>query len=188
MLAEIKKTYLSLPTIIKQFLVKGLIVLVVWQVAYIFFLEPNRVLDRPLTNFVADNTVTLLDVFYDDVTKVPFSRGEEVMINGEHAIGVADGCNGLALFVVYIGFILCFPIQPKRLFLYIVFGVLIIHALNILRVAGLAYVNLNYKEYMEFAHHYLFKIIVYSGIFYLWVLYAKRYLQPLKHKATHVDQ
>lgn len=182
MLADLKSSYRSLPIVVRQFLIKGLIILVVWQVAYIFFLEPNRVIDRPLTNFVADNTVAFLSNFYSDIVTIATDTGEEIRINGKHGIGIADGCNGLALFVVYLGFILCFPIQPKRLILYSVFGVLIIHVLNILRVSGLAYVNINFKEYMDFAHHYLFKIIVYSGIFYLWVLYAKRFLvkQPVK--------
>lgn len=110
----------------------------------------------------------------------PTTRGVEVLIGQRHAIGIADGCNGLALFVVYLGFIICFPIQWKRFLLFAIGGVFVIHILNIARVSGLAWVNLNFSEYMDFAHHYLFKILVYSGIFYLWVLYAKRFLVKTK--------
>ncbi|MEZ5016561.1 MAG: archaeosortase/exosortase family protein [Flavipsychrobacter sp.] len=184
MITKFKQWFSSLPKIVRQFLIKAIIVLLVWQVSYIFLLEPKRVIDIPLTAFVADNTVMVLSQFYDNVSTIPTRTGEEVIINGRHAIGIADGCNGLALFVVYLGFILCFPVQKKRLFLYCTVGLLIIHILNIARVSGLAYINITFPDYMDFAHHYLFKIMVYGGIFYLWYLYTKPFLHSVKTKES----
>jgi exosortase/archaeosortase family protein len=97
-----------------------------------------------------------------------------IIINGRRGVGIADPCNALELYVLYFGFLLCLPASYKRLLLFTIGGFLMIFCLNILRCVGLIYLNLYQNTWAGFAHHYLFKLIVYAAVFGGWVWYSKK--------------
>jgi len=54
-------------------------------------------------------------------------------------------------------------------------GIVLIFALNVLRVVGLAIVQKNVSEkWLEFNHTYTFTIIVYAFIFGLWLIWVNK--------------
>ena len=59
------QTYLTkwnqVPKAVRQFLLRGLIVLVVWKVLYLCFLAPARILDGPLTYSVGAMSASALN-------------------------------------------------------------------------------------------------------------------------------
>ena len=89
-------------------------------------------------------------------------------------MGVADPCNALELYVLYIGFLFAFPASLKRVLLFSVIGILVIYMVNIIRLAALASMNMHRVSAVDMAHHYVFKMIVYALIFGLWVLFTKK--------------
>ena len=95
------------------------------------------------------------------------------MINGRKVVGIADPCNALELYILFIGFLICVPTTTKRFILFSLGGIAVIFVLNILRCAGMIWVNIHRNEVFDFAHHYLFKLIVYAAIFGGWVWYSK---------------
>ena len=94
--------------------------------------------------------------------------------NDQRILNIANGCNGLELLVLYVGFIVSMPSSFKRKLLYIVIGVILLDAINILRCVGLIYLREYFHAYFDFAHHYIFKIIVYSSTFILWVIFSRK--------------
>lgn len=94
-------------------------------------------------------------------------------LNGNKIVGVSDPCNALELYVLYIGFLLAFPSSLKRLFVFSCIGIVVIYLTNIIRLAALASMNMHRVNAVDMAHHYLFKVIVYTIIFGLWVLFTK---------------
>ena len=94
--------------------------------------------------------------------------------NGVKVLNIAQACNGLELIVLYIGFIVCMPGKIKRKLGYIIFGVLLLDAVNILRCVGLIYLREYFHAYFQFAHHYIFKIMIYAATFLIWVQYSKK--------------
>src|SRR5438552_2240148 len=60
--ALLREKWNQIPLAVKRFLLKGVIILVVWKVVYLAFLSPGRVLDAPLTHSVATITAKTLNV------------------------------------------------------------------------------------------------------------------------------
>lgn len=177
------------PKAIRNFLIKGLLILVAWKSMYVLYLGPSGLLDKPLTALVGQHTSAVLNFFSASadysfaqvrfaVTNEPDQLGEPlnavIYYSGKPVLTVAHACNALELFVLYTGFLICMPASFTRFFSYLFTGTLLIYCMNVLRCAALAWLS-NFKPGMlDFAHHYLFKIILYGIIFVLWLFYTKQ--------------
>lgn len=184
-------TYLNkwhqVPAAVKQFLLRGLLLLVAWKVIYLGFLLPGRVIDAPLTRDVGIITTYGLNWIthsHDYHFKYELGREEDVDLNAvsvmqesvyyhdKKIVGVYDGCNALELFVLYAGFIICVPAALKKKLLFITGGVVLIFLVNILRCIGIAYLVQYYPQHADFAHHYVFVFVVYGLIIAMWLAFA----------------
>ena len=189
MLKQYTEWWCQTPLAIRRFLLNGLFLLFVWKIVYVLFLGPSGMLDKPLTATVGMHTRSLLN-YFSSGEKYTFSIDRSVIAGEPDQLGepvnavirrgtqqvltIANACNGLELFVLYIGFLLCMPAPLSRFWVFLFGGVVCIHFLNVLRCAGLAWVSSYKPGMLNFAHHYLFKIILYGIIFILWLLYTKQ--------------
>jgi exosortase family protein XrtF len=179
----------QIPVAVKQFLLKGIILLIVWKVIYLGFLLPGRVLDSPLTHFVGVMTTNGLNWIthsHDYISKSEFGREldidenatsvmqQSVYFHGKKIVGVYDGCNALELIILYIGFIICVPAMLSRKLFFIAGGVLLIFLVNILRCIGIAYLVQYYPQHADFAHHYVFVFVVYALIIAMWLVFTNK--------------
>jgi len=188
----ILNTYYSkwqqIPKTVKLFLLKGILLLIVWKVLYLAVLLPNRIIDAPLTNTVGKITASGLNIItrsnnYCSKSELAKDRDadfnliwvqqQSVYFNNKKLVGIYDGCNALELFVLYAGFIVCMTGSLKRKFLYAGIGILIIFVVNILRCVGIAYMIQYFPKQAEFAHHFVFVFIVYAVIIVLWLLFTR---------------
>jgi exosortase/archaeosortase family protein len=161
----------NIPKPIKHFLLKSLLVFVVWKLLYHLILYPARVPDSQLTHITAVITKKLIQFHYpDSVIRIekmnaPLPR-EILLMNNKKIVGIADGCNGLELYILYIGFLICFPASVRKLLLYTAIGLLSIFVLNNIRSYIITLLNINNSSYSDVAHHYLFKIFIYGVMFF----------------------
>jgi len=184
---SLRKKLDAFPPEVKTFLLRSFILFVIWKSIYIFYLGYERLLDKPLTNTVGAHTAWVLNAF--SIEKI-FSSRELISItafegqyqvapvslvekSGKKLLGIADGCNGLELFILYIGFLIAMPAALKRKTLFFIAGAILIHLVNILRCVGLCVLAMNASVHFDFAHHYLIKIMVYGTIFLLWVQFMR---------------
>ena len=186
-ITELKSTWKSIPQEVQRFLKRALIIFIIWKLIYHLFLFNGRIIDKPLTDWSTKGAEKLMQVFYPDATLLikeecnlsPELNNElfcfdYLYLNGRKIVGVADPCNALELYVLYIGFLFAFPASLKRVLLFSVIGILVIYMVNIIRLAALASMNMHRVNAVDMAHHYIFKMIVYVLIFGLWVLFIKR--------------
>jgi exosortase family protein XrtF len=181
-----KKAFEQFPPQVRIFLLRGLVLFAIWKFVYLFFWAQPRTLDGPLTNTVGSQSVWILNKVYQTkgfkatpvvaVTRMEgdyqIAKVSKIDKDGKHLLNIADDCNGLELFILYIGFILSMPATIKRKVVYLIGGVFIIHIVNLLRCVGLSALLMHWDRYFDLAHHYIFKIMVYSTIFVLWVRYS----------------
>jgi exosortase family protein XrtF len=181
-----KKAFEQFPPQVRIFLLRGLVLFAIWKFVYLFFWAQPRTLDGPLTNTVGSQSVWILNQVYQTkgfkatpvvaVTRMEgdyqIAKVSKIDKDGKHLLNIADDCNGLELFILYIGFILSMPATIKRKVVYLIGGVFIIHIVNLLRCVGLSALLMHWDRYFDLAHHYIFKIMVYSTIFVLWVRYS----------------
>ncbi len=149
-----------------------------WQLLYRLLLHGIRIPDRFLTNSTCFSTAKLLSLFYDHVLtfyiKRNVVRSAAITINNHLVIDISDPCNGLEVYVLYIGFLYCFPGSWQRRLLFIIYGVLSIYLANTLRCGLLAWLNMFHRKWYDFSHHYVFTTLVYLLVFFLWKLYSKK--------------
>lgn len=160
---------------------KSLLIFVVWKLSYHLYLGPHKTIDRPLTNFTAKSTSYFVS-FFEKKNTISWQIGNlppanefykaTIFFNGQRALGIADPCNALELFILFIGYLICFPATIKRFIIFTVFGCLVIFFLNIVRCSCMFWLNIYKSNWFHFAHHYAFKLIVYSVIFTGWYLYS----------------
>lgn len=186
-LAKLKSTLADFPPQIKTFLIRSFILFVVWKGLYLLLWSEKRTLDDPLTQMVAKHSVWVLNQITpgNQFTAKPMiamknfegeiqvSRVSRIERNGKPIMNIADECNGLELFILYFGFLLAMPAKIKRKIWFGFSGIFIIHAVNVIRCVGLGLLLMNWDTYFDIAHHYIFKIMVYSTIFILWVIFSK---------------
>jgi len=177
-----------IPRPARLFLLKGLVLLILWKSIYLAFLLPTRLLDKPLTNSVGTATAYTLNLFSNThafTSKNAINRTElegivtndpvmTVYLNNKPTLSIADPCNALELFVLFAGFIICLPAKASRKIAFISTGLILIWIINVLRCVGLIEIFLYNPKYTHFSHHYTFKFIVYGFIFLLWMLFTKK--------------
>jgi exosortase/archaeosortase family protein len=175
------------PKPVRVFILKVVVFSLLWKCLYVFVLYEPRILDEPLTDYVGQNSAWVLNKLYHSdtfnaellVTKSQFEgqtvigKASHIYFNKRLVMFIADGCNGLELFVLYLIFIFALPATFKRKLFFVVAGLFIIHFVNILRCVGLVALLIHYDEYFNIAHHYIFKMAVYLSIFFCWFWFAK---------------
>jgi|688.fasta_scaffold565702_2 exosortase/archaeosortase family protein len=184
---RLRKGYESLPSPVRTFAWRAFLLFIFWKGLYLFLWQGPRTLDGPLTELVGRQSTRLLgllrpsDTFsYKEVRSTYIldgilTQGQQtyVMKGDRTIVRIADNCNGLELLVLYLGFILCMPASLGRKLMFGLLGLIVIHFVNVLRCSGLGLMVISMKEYFDFAHHYLFKIVIYATIFLLWVWFSK---------------
>lgn len=193
---KIKLLIKDIPLPIRLFLGKAFLFFVIWKIIYSFFLFNSNSIDNLLTNHVGTSSVQILnnltsmsgfiekEEIYSEILggEIIEHNSSAIYHNNYKVLNIAHACNGLELLVLYIGFIVCMPSNLKRKVLYIVIGVILLDIVNILRCVGLIYLREYFHAYFQFAHHYVFKVIVYSSTFILWIVYARKI--QLKNEAV----
>jgi exosortase family protein XrtF len=178
----------AFPPPVKTFAVRALVLFLIWKGLYLFLWQEPRTLDDPLTKAVGRQSTSLLkamrpadsfsvkDGYHASTMEgVTVQKPQTVIYRGRRKlVGIEDGCNGLELFVLYIGFILAMPASNGRKLAFGIGGLIVIHMVNLLRCSGLGIVVISMKQHFDFAHHYLFKIVIYTTIFLLWVAFSKK--------------
>lgn len=177
----------KIPFAVKEFLLKGLLVLIIWKVIYLVFLFPGRVIDSPVTHAVGVLTANGLNWAThsnDYWTKSELANETDAVLNDKKVIqqsvyfhnkklvGIYDACNALELFVLYAGFIVCMSASLKRKFIFIAGGIAFIFMVNILRCVGVSYIVQYYPQQADFVHHYVFVFIVYASIIAMWLIFV----------------
>jgi exosortase family protein XrtF len=170
---KIKNGYTSIPLVIRRFFLKAIVLFVVWKVLYHTLLLPSRFPDAPLTHITASVSAWAIRLF----TSTPVAVLQDVhmkdtlFINGHKVIGIADACNGLELYVLFIGYLICRTGTLKTRLQYGLAGVAIIFVANIIRVAILSWLFAKQYAYTQFLHKYVFTFVLYGIIYLLWNSY-----------------
>ena len=184
----LKAKFYIIPKPIRAFLLRVIVVFIVWKVLYHTLLLPTQIPDAWLTHISAKGASILTSWLYPStaITVVQVADiAEQLFVNGKRTIGIAHNCNALELYVLYIGYIICRPAPIKKRLIYIILGIVIIYLLNIIRIAGLGWLYLEHPRMVDFAHKYAFKAVVYFTIYLLWNEYSKQKNTAMfKHQTT----
>jgi exosortase/archaeosortase family protein len=163
---------------IASFFARLFLLFSVWFVFYNMILKPPRILDRPLTNFIAASVAKCINIITPD-NAVSWEEGKEgeranLVRNDKKVFGIQDVCNGIDLMFIYAGIIILLPSSYKRKIAFCTVGIGVIILANIVRVCALYFIFKYQQSAFDFSHHYLFTILMYLLIFFGWLLFIKK--------------
>lgn len=97
---------------------------------------------------------------------------------------VDESCSAVKWFAHFLVMMLLFPGPWKHKLWFIPAGILITHAINIIRIAGLAVVLNNYPGGFDFYHDYVFRPFFYIVLFLMWVVWVEHFFLPSNKNST----
>ena len=131
---------------------------------------------RQVLQFFDRDTVVLLE---NDPSFVKFFYNEIYIVR------IVEGCNALSIIILFAAFIVAFTGKLKHTVLYIIGGSLLIHILNITRIAFLIMLIYNFPKWQSFWHDIVFPLIIYGFVFLLWIIWISKFsLNTKTHAST----
>lgn len=129
------------------------------------------------TEIVAKQTAGLLGVFVENVATAPHENDPsyKLFYQDKYVARVVEGCNAISVMNLFAAFVFAFATKWIKTALFISIGVLIIHVLNIIRIALLAYALYYYPGYKELLHGTVFPLFIYGTVFILWILWVTKF-------------
>ncbi len=168
----------KIPKAVQLFLLKAGLFFLGWQCLYRLYLIKTGFPNHALTRITGMATSACLSVFYPDTHTADEGYKTAIIIAGQRAVGIADPCNALEIFVLYWAFLICYPSDNAKKIRFAAIGTPLIFFANILRCMAITVINLYEKSWLDISHHYIFTTGVYFLVFYLWVRFTNK---PLEH-------
>ncbi len=170
-----------------MFLVKFLVSFVSLSLLYSFvYLKPYKAAKYPdpMTRWVTDQSVWSLNLLnfnahaeikpkdgdIEETAKGMFKTDESVYIlyGEKDTVRVVEGCNGLAVMILFLAFIVAFAGPWQRKVWFIILGIIIIHLANIFRISLLSYISTQFELSDYKIQKHLFTTFIYLFVFGLW--------------------
>ncbi len=112
-----------------------------------------------------------------------------VKIQGSSGVEIGNYCLAVELMVLFVTLVATYP-APLKLKLWVISGGLVmIHLVNMLRVALLNLMTVYLPEYTDFNHHFTFRIIVFLFMLlvYLWYIKLAAAKSEASNAAAHIS-
>jgi exosortase family protein XrtF len=159
-----------------KFLLTYLLLTFIYQ-SYLGQFDVNKNETDSFTELVAKQTKELMLLFDCDVKTKPSTREPAVNLyyNQKPMARIIEGCNAMSVIILFVAFIVAFSGKPKPTVLYIISGSLIIHILNVTRIALLCVLMYYYPKQQHFLHGVVFPLFIYGVVFILWILWVNKF-------------
>ncbi len=129
-----------------------------------------------LNGMYTDLIVKLTALILKPFSIIQSAQGSLIHLKGL-TLDVKFGCNGLEAFLIYAAGILSFPAPWNKKLKGLLVGLLIIQALNIIRIAALGLSGIYLKKYFHYIHVYIAQgimIAVALIVFLFWLNYVSQ--------------
>lgn len=176
LLLELLRKYKSVLGFILTFLGSYLVLFMMYQL-YLNYGSSDRFYPDIATHLVALQSESVIAAFGYDVTIEP-NRHEPAMNllhSGQILARVIEGCNAISVMLLFISFVMAFFDGIKKTFLFILGGLALIYAMNVVRIALLTIGIIEYPEYTNMMHGTIFPAVIYGTVFLLWLGWINAY-------------
>jgi exosortase family protein XrtF len=159
-----------------KFIISYLILTFIYQTYLNRFDSKNAEVDT-FTKSVAEQSAKVLSWFDLNSFTMPHFREPSVKLfyKGKYISRIIEGCNALSVIILFISFVIAFTGKFKKTILFIMFGSIIIHILNIGRIALLCIALYHFPQYEHLLHGVVFPLVIYGVVFLLWVIWVNKY-------------
>ena len=99
----------------------------------------------------------------------------KLFYKGKWVARIVEGCNALSVIILFVSFVIAFKGKLKPTLLFIIFGSLLIHIFNVLRISMLCMALQNFPQYDSLLHDVIFPVVIYGLVFLLWIVWVNKY-------------
>jgi exosortase family protein XrtF len=99
----------------------------------------------------------------------------KLFINDVYVLRVVEGCNALSVIILFAAFVVAFSGKWLTTICFLFVGSVLIHMMNILRIAVLSLALLYYPEQQTLLHGVIFPLIIYGFVFGSWVIWVNQF-------------
>lgn len=170
-LCSMLKDFKPVLIILFRFLAIYLIPVVFYQLYLNYF--AGQGLD-PISKWVAEQSASIQNSLGYTTVLVDQPKYETTWfyINGKYPSRMVEGCNAISVMILFLAFIFAFY-KGWKTFVYAIIGIVLLHLMNVLRIAGLNILIMEKPEYIKIGHDYFFPAIIYGTVVVLWIVWIK---------------
>lgn len=163
------------------FLIKFFLVYIILTVLYQLYLNQFD----SLIHFQVDNFTklvakqvneTLLFFKYNSSLELHDTEASvKLFLDNVCVARVVEGCNALSVIILFVAFVVAFSGKWLPTVLFIIVGSVLIHILNVFRIALLCVALLRYPQQEHLLHGVIFPLFIYGVVFGLWVIWVNKF-------------
>ena len=170
------KKYKPFLLFLGKFLLSYLVLIFLYQL-YLNQFDAAKFQVDGITQMVANQAGHILNFFDYKIMLQPHDSESSVRmyLNNVAIVRIIEGCNAVSVMVLFVAFIIAFSGKFLQTTIYILFGVLVIHLLNVLRIALLTMGLIHFKEYEHLMHDIVFPLFIYGVVFGLWIIWVNKF-------------
>lgn len=159
-----------------KFIASYLILTIVYQ-SYLNRFDADRAEVDSFTQIVANQSAKVLSWFDSKSYTMPHLREPSVKIiyKGKYISRIIEGCNAISVIILFISFVIAFTGKFKNTILFVLFGIILIHILNIGRIALLCIGLYHFPKLEHLLHGVIFPLVIYGVVFLLWIIWVNKY-------------
>lgn len=136
----------------------------------------NDTVIEPFTSLLAHGTGALLNIAGQNVTV------DETLVSGPgFAMNIYNGCNAIEAMLILLAAILAYPASWKARGLGLMAGVLLIQAVNFIRLVSLYLIGRYWRSAFEVAHVTVWQILIILVALAIFVVWSRRFATQLEH-------
>src|SRR5690554_187016 len=121
---------------------------------------------KKISNFLGWNT---------EIYKISGEKWTRLVFNEKYVAKIVEGCNAISVMILFVSFVVAFAKRFLSAFVFSVIGIVLIHILNIFRIAVLGYFIYSRPEQTHIFHGVLFPLVIYGFVFILWVVWVRHF-------------
>lgn len=159
-----------------KFIASYLVLTVIYQ-SYLNKYDSFNAEVDPFTHIVAEQSAGVLSWFDLQSYTMPHLKEPSVKIiyKGKYISRIIEGCNAISVIILFISFVVAFTGKLKKTILFILFGSILIHILNIGRIALLCVGLYHFPKLEHLLHGVIFPLVIYGVVFLLWIIWVNKY-------------
>ena len=144
---------------------------------YLDYSEGTHFYPDFITNLVARQSQSLIETvgFKAEIAPHPNEASMKLIINNKFVARIIEGCNSISIIILFVSFIIAFSGKFKTTLFYLLFGCVMIYAVNLIRIVILTIGLYNYPWRKEILHSVIFPLIIYGLVFLLWMFWVNRF-------------
>lgn len=128
---------------------------------------------EPFTGWIARASGVSLNFLGQGVT-----REGTALRSARFAVNIRNGCNGVEAMVIFLAAVVAFPAPWRARGIGLLLGVLVIQAVNLVRVIALFLTGAYFPAWFDSSHTVIWQGLVILTAVLLWIYWARRFASP----------